>query len=333
MKTRARHRSDVMRATLVAVALLAVPALASAQVDEPPVVDPAVFPPLPAVPEALREHVVRARRLVRRTNRCGGYDRFDWGDGLREGFVTGPPQCDEWYDTVYRMPREVRIHAYGLEYVRDAMVEWPASAPPRFYQWSWLRDLGRMHQPTVERDHFHELQVPYLLRALSVLTRDTDRHRTNAWEVVRTLREVTLEPVVARTFAERDVPEDELERRRIVREAWLAWAREHPTPEPLDTVRARGIAAAEPFLSSDRSIVLLDAFYIRWRRNRVRDDWAALCRQVLASPALTDDDRRAVQQRCTYSRIGWREMARLHREARAARNAEAPSSARSTDAP
>ncbi|MCB9594698.1 MAG: hypothetical protein H6719_18405 [Sandaracinaceae bacterium] len=313
-----------MRTLLAAALVLAVPAIGAAQLDEPPVVDPAAFPPLPEVPEALRARVDHARRLVRRTNRCRMDDGADWGASSREGYFSTEHGCNEWFDELYRLPIEVQVHAFGIEYVRNSMVEWPAQAGPRYYERDWLYYLGTIHHPLPDRARRHELQVPYLIRALSVLTRDTERHRVNADEVIWALREVTLEPVVARALAGRAEPATDDERRRVAREAWLAWAREHPTPEPLDAVRARGLADAEALLDSPSSTGLTEAFYIRWRMSRRRDDWAALCRRVLASPALSDPHRRSIQGRCTFARIGWREMARLHREARAAREVPSP---------
>ncbi len=308
------------------LAALALPAQVAAQVDEPPVVDPNVSPRLPVIPPALAAQVERARRLVRRTNRCRVDDGDDWGSSAREGYIRSPRDCYAWEEQIDAMPREVRIHAYGLEYVRNAMIVWPASAGPRYYERAWLWHLGRGGQPVLEPDRHHPLQIPYLVRALSALDQDTLRHQVNAGEVIRTLREVTRQPVTGRAL-EGYVARDGLARRRRIAAAWVAWQEARDPAESFEAMRARGLEEAEAGLSSETSATLADAFFIRWRASRRLADWAPLCRRVLGSPALSASDRRQVSHRCTYSRIGWREMTRLHREARARRRADEAGSA------
>lgn len=306
-----------MRVAWVGVVLWLVPSWAMAQLDEPPVVDRDTFPALPDIPADVADHVAEARAFARRINRCRVNDRERTHFyNLREELLSD--RCYRWWDRTETHGREVQIHAVGLEYVRNAMIEWPL---PRAQQFEWLMlwALGRYHgpmRPPTERHHI--LQVPYLISALSAMTRDDPRHRRNAEEVINALREATLAPVTGTALVGHEA-EREVTQRAAIAQAWLEWFRTVPADTTLEALRARGLEAAEPLLDSEHSAELEDAFFVRWRASNRRADWAALCRRVLASPHLLRAERHRVTERCIYSRIGYPEMRRLGRQARRAR--------------
>jgi len=319
--TRVVSELSTVVALTVTLGLAVSPGALRAQDDEI-TIDRAAFPPLPAVPAESADQVRRLRRLVRRVNRCRATETGgDWGQGGREGFSFGPRGCSAWLLEVREAPLEARVHAIGLEYVYNAMRTWPPQSGARYYEQVWLQMLGMDRSargPRAEDLHIHT--VAYLLRALSVLTRDDRRHRINAQAVFETLRDFTFYPAVALTVEGRSF-ESELERRAAITETWMTWAR-GPHPDNLAELRAEGRARVAAILESSASgEALLDAVFIEWNAVRRVAHRASVCRRVLASPALIGADRRLLHQRCAYARLTNTEMRQLHREARRARRA------------
>ena len=259
----------------------------AAQVDEPPVPPVAGQPNLPDVSPELVDAVRALRVTARRLNRC------TWDS--REGFADGPSACDAWSSEVARAPDDVRVHAIGLELVRETMITRTSDViRARGFHRLWFSALEEAQA------------VPYLLRALDNMAAESWNAPYWFHQAIRTVYRVTMHHVAR--LDEIEPPE--------IRDEYMRWYREHGQQSEaqwrLDGIAAmtERIYAVESHSRWVAAAVFTDRFFQALHRAERRP----FCTEVLGSPRLTRRVmRRLLEQRCARTRMSARQMLRLRR--------------------